>query len=271
MTSGLPGPALLFCPANRPDRYEKALASADTALIDLEDAVSPAEKVTARETVREALCDDPNRFIVRVNGSDTEWYADDVAMLREAGASRVLLPKVGSAADVTVLTDLAVVALCETVHGIVEARAIAAAENCIGLFFGAEDLVADLGGRASRDSSGRYYPAIEYAKAEMLLAAAAARKQVIHPVYLKIDDKAGLRAECEEACDLGFTAKGCIHPSQVAVVKAAFAPTAEQVEWSKGLIAAAEEHGSGVFQYQGQMVDDPLYAQARNILMRTGE
>ncbi|MQA05583.1 MAG: CoA ester lyase [Streptosporangiales bacterium] len=271
MTSGLAGPALLFCPADRPDRYDKALAVADTVFVDLEDAVSPGEKAAARETVREALRDDPDRFVVRVNGSDTQWSADDVAMLRAVGASRVLLPKVGSAADVRALSDLAVVALCETVAGIVNARAIAAAENCVGLFFGAEDLTADLGGQASRDSSGRYYPAMEYAKAEVLFAAAASGKLAIHPVYLKIDDQAGLRAECEEACAVGFAAKGCIHPSQVSVVKAAFAPTPEQVEWAKGLMAAVEEHGSGVFQYQGQMVDGPLYTQAKNILMRTGE
>lgn len=271
MPSPLAGPALLFCPANRPDRYEKALAVADTVLVDLEDAVGPAEKVTARETVRAALRDEPDRFVVRVNGSDTEWYGDDVAMLRDVGASRVLLPKVGSPADVAALADLAVVALCETVRGVVEASAIAATENCSALFFGAEDLTADLGGRSSRDRSGRYHPAIEHAKAEVFFAAAAAGKQAIHPVYLQIGDEDGLRAECEEACDLGYTAKGCIHPSQVAVVKGAFAPTPEQVEWAKGLIAAKEEHGSGVFQFQGQMVDGPVYAQAQNIIRRTGE
>lgn len=270
MTEHLAGPGLLFVPADRPDRYDKALAAADTVFVDLEDAVAPEHKDAARDTVRDALGrGDPDRFVVRVNARDTAWHEADVAMVRAAGATRVLLPKAGSAADLEALPGLRVIALCETVQGVVNAREIAAADNCAGLFWGAEDLTADLGGRASRTADGAYHEPMRYARAQVLFAAAAAGRPAIDAVFLDIQDTDALRAEAEAACDVGFAAKCCIHPSQVPVVRAAFAPTAEQVAWARGLMAAVEEHGTGVFTYQGRMVDGPLYALARTILSRT--
>lgn len=270
MSDRLAGPALLFCPANRPDRYDRATAAADTALVDLEDAVPPDQKRSARDAVRAALTHDPDRFVVRVNGRDTQWYADDVAMLRDVGASRVLLPKVGSPDDVTAVGDLDVVALCETVHGIQHAQAIAEVDNCIALFWGAEDLTAALGGRSSRRSDGAYHAPIQHARTNVLFAAAAAGKLAVDAVYLDLDDDATLRAECVAACDVGFAAKGCIHPRQVDVVRAAFAPSEHQLAWAERLMAAKVTHGSGVFVYEGRMVDGPLYAQATRILSQRG-
>lgn len=178
-----------------------------------------------------------------------------------------MLPKAGSRAVVEALADFGVIPLCETVAGIVNSGAIATAENCIALFFGAEDLTADLGGRASRDRSGRYYPPMEFAAAQVLFAAVAAGKLAIAPVHLALDDADRLRAES----DAGFGAKGCVHPRQVSAVRAAFAPTPDQLEWARSLLAAGEHHRSGVFQFRGQMVDGPAYGQARNILARAGE
>jgi citrate lyase subunit beta/citryl-CoA lyase len=269
MTESFDGPALLFCPGDRPERFAKALAAADTVLVDLEDAVAPDGKDAARATVRDALRDDPDLFVVRVNARGTRWHEADVAMLREAGASRVLLPKAESADDLAALPGLGVIALCETVLGIVNAREIARADNCAGLFWGAEDLTADLGGRSSRGPGGAYHVPIQHARSEVLLAAAAAGRPAIDAVVLDIGDDATLRAESEAACDVGFAAKGCVHPRQVPTVRAAFAPTDEQVAWARGLLAAVDEHGPGVFRYQGRMVDGPLYTLARTILSRT--
>ncbi|MQA94478.1 MAG: hypothetical protein GEV11_07410 [Streptosporangiales bacterium] len=157
----------------------------------------------------------------------------------------------------------------ETVHGIVNAREIAAADNCAGLFWGAEDLTADLGGRSSRAPGGDYHEPVRYARSTVLMAAAATGRPAIDAVFLDIDDETTLRTEAGAACDVGFAAKGRIHPKQVATVRAAYAPTGEQVTWARGLIAAVEENGSGVFRYQGRMVDGPLYTLARTILSRT--
>ena len=268
-TDRIGGPALLFCPADRPDRFAKALAAADTVLVDLEDAVAPDGKDAARAAVREALRDDPDRFVVRVNSRGTEWHDADLAMLREAGASTLLLPKAESAADLAAMPDLGVIALCETVHGIVNAREIARANNCVGLFWGAEDLTADLGGRSSRASGGAYHVPIEHARSEVLFAAAAAGRPAIDAVVLDIEDDETLRAESQAACDVGFAAKACIHPRQVPTVRAAFAPSDEQVAWARGVLAAVADHGPGVFRYQGLMVDGPLHTLARTILSRT--
>lgn len=270
VTPAIAGPALLFCPANRPDRFDKAVAAADTTLVDLEDAVPADGKAAARQAVRDALRTDPHRFITRVNAQGTPWHHEDVAMLRDIGASRLVLPKAASADDLDQVADFGVIALCETVTGIGNADAIAAAANCLALFFGAEDLTADLGGRASRDRTGRYHQPVEVAAARVLFAAAAHGKLAISPVYLSLDDDDGLQAESEAACDMGYGAKGCVHPRQVPVVRAAFSPTPEQIEWARGLLTAAREHDSGVFRYQGRMVDGPVFAQARRILALAG-
>jgi citrate lyase subunit beta/citryl-CoA lyase len=266
----LAGPALLFCPASRPDRIDKAVAAADTALVDLEDAVPAAGKLTARQAVRDALRANPDRFITRVNARATPWHDEDVAMLRDIGASRLVLSKTETAQDLEPLADFNVIALCETVAGVVNADAIATAGNCAALFFGAEDLTADLGGGASRDKAGHYHRPVEYAAARVLFAAAAHGKLAISPVYLSLDDNDGLRTESEAACDMGYSAKGCVHPRQVPVVRAAFAPTPEQIDWATRLLTEAGKHDAGVFRYEGQMVDGPVFAQARRILARAG-
>ncbi len=265
------GPSLLFCPANRPARFEKALSAADAVIIDLEDAIAPddEEKSSARENVREHLRGDPDKFFVRINGLDSPWYAADVDMLRDVGATKVVLPKVESAAHLLKTPDLTVIALCETVRGVVNSREIAEAENCAALFFGAEDLTADLGGRSSRSPSGAYHSPIEYARSEVLFAATAAGKAAIDAVFLDIRDPEALEAESRFACDMGFAAKGCIHPDQVQPIRRAYAPSDEQITWARGLLDAVAVNGPGVFQYQGQMVDKPLYQHAHTIMTRT--
>ena len=148
--AALPGPALLFCPADRPDRYAKALAAADGVILDLEDGVGPDGKDAARAAL--AATDlDPARVIVRVNATGTAEHAADMAALRGTGYRTVMLPKSESRAQLDGLGgDWKVIALCEMPAGIVGAAEIAAAPNVTAVMWGAEDLIAAIGGRTSR-------------------------------------------------------------------------------------------------------------------------
>ncbi|AZG45266.1 Citrate lyase subunit beta-like protein [Gordonia insulae] len=145
-----PGPAMLFCPADRPERYQKALDRADVVILDLEDAVSPENRVTAREAlIANPL--DPDRTIVRINPAGTGDYRRDLAALGDTNY-RVVMQAKAEDVDSIIDTALQTVALIETPLGATRAHEIAAAVNCIGLMWGAEDLVAGLG--ASRVGSG---------------------------------------------------------------------------------------------------------------------
>lgn len=258
------GPALLFCPADRPDRYAKAAAAADTVILDLEDAVAPADKARARDALL-ATPLDPARTIVRVNPATTGAHALDLDAARAAGYTRVMLAKTESAADVEATAAFEVVALCETARGIVRAVEIAAHPATIALMWGAEDLIASMNGRSSRFADGRYRDVARAARSTVLLAAHAYGRAAIDAVHLDIADVEGLRAECEDAAASGFTATACIHPSQVAVIRAAYASTDEEREWARALLAEAEGQ-PGVFRFRGRMIDEPVLRQAREML-----
>jgi citrate lyase subunit beta/citryl-CoA lyase len=262
------GPALLFCPADRPDRYAKALAAADAVVVDLEDAVGPGRKDTAREALRDAAGWLPrDRTVVRVNALGTATAEQDLAMLAATDLRRVMIPKAADANALAALAPFEVVALCETARGVLAAPDLAAVENCVALFWGGEDLIGDIGGRRSRRADGSYLPVVVHARAAVLLAAAAAGKPAWDGVYLAIDDLEGLAAEAAEAVDMGFAAKVAIHPSHAATIRRAFTSTAEDVEWAEALLATAGRAG-GVTTFRGRMVDGPLLAQARAMLAR---
>jgi citrate lyase subunit beta/citryl-CoA lyase len=267
---GFPGPALLFCPADRPDRYAKAAARADAVIIDLEDAVVAEAKLEARKALLNALPElDPARTIVRINALTSPWGRDDIEALAPTQLELVMVPKVAGAAEFAELERFQVIPLCETAAGIIAAPEIAAAANCVALLWGGEDLTADLGGRSSRRPDGSYFHVIEQARSSVLLAAGAYGCVAIDGVYLAIDDLDGLAREAIDAATIGFRAKACIHPCQVDTVRAAFAPRPEELEWARGLIEAAAATTAGVFIYQGRMVDAPLLRHAEAIVAST--
>ena len=269
MTADLPGPAPLFCPADRPDRYAKALAAADGAILDLEDGVGADRKDAARAALVAAGVD-PARVIVRVNAAGTPEHAADLAALRGTGYRLIMLPKAESRAQLDALGgEWRVVALCETARGIVNAAEIAAAPNVVALMWGAEDLIASMRGRSSRFPGGRYRDVARHARSATLLAAAAAGKAAVDAVYVNIPDLDGLAAEAEDAAASGFALKACVHPSQVAVVRGAFQPDEAQLAWARRVLDAAREAGArdkGAIRVDGQMVDAPLIRQAEAIL-----
>jgi citrate lyase subunit beta/citryl-CoA lyase len=265
------GPALLFCPGDRPDRFAKAAARADAVILDLEDAVAPGRKQIAREAVA-AHALDPARTIVRVNPPGGADFTADVDALSSLRPRWVMLPKAGSPAEVgrlvAALPSAKVLVLCETARGVLAAPALAAHPEVVALMWGGEDLVADLGGTSSRSVDGTYREVVRHARSAVLLAARAHGRSAIDAVHLDLEDHDGLRAEAADAAASGFTATACLHPDQVPVVRAAYAPEPEAVERARALLAAAEEAGSGVFAHEGRMVDGPLLRHARTLLAR---
>jgi citrate lyase subunit beta/citryl-CoA lyase len=268
----LPSPAWLFCPGDRPDRFGKAAAAADAVIVDLEDGVGAERKAAARGNLGRACEEvDPERLVVRVNAVGTPWFDDDMGAVALAGVRTVMLPKVSGPADVEAVGELPVVALCETAAGIRAAGDIAAVSSCVALFWGSEDLVADLGGTSPRDAAGRYWPAIEQVRAGVLIAARAAGRAALDGIHPDFSDEAGLAAEATAAAALGFHATVCIHPSQVPVVRRAYLPTPAQVEWARAVVAAAEDAaGTGARAVGGAMVDLPMVRRARVVLSRAG-
>jgi citrate lyase subunit beta / citryl-CoA lyase len=260
------GPAWLFCPADRPERFAKAAAAADVVILDLEDGVAEADKPAARKALQETPLD-PERTVVRINSADTTEYPRDLEALANTAYTTVMLSKTESAAQVTALAPRAVIALLETPRGAVFATEIAAAEGTVALMWGAEDLVATLGGSSSRRADGSYRDVAHHVRSTALLTANAFGRVALDAVHLDIPDLEGLRAEAEDAVALGFAGTVCIHPSQVPVVRNAFRPTEEKLDWARRVLAAAKNE-RGVFAFEGQMVDSPVLKHAAALVRR---
>ncbi|QIS06327.1 CoA ester lyase [Nocardia brasiliensis] len=266
MTWQLPGPAWLFCPADRPDRYEKAAAAADVVILDLEDGVAAGDKTAARKAVT-ATALDPERTIVRVNAAGTDDIAADLAALADTGYRRVMLPKCEGAEQVTALADYEVIVLIESPLGALTVERALAAPNAIGAMWGAEDLVAALGGNSSRHADGGYRDVARHVRSHTLLAAKAYGKFALDSVYLDIRDLDGLRAEALDAVAVGFDAKVAIHPSQLAAIRAAYTPPEAELAWARRVLDEVPKH-RGVFAFEGRMVDAPVLRHAEQIVRR---
>lgn len=271
MTAFVSGPALLFCPADRPERYAKAAERADAVIIDLEDAVAPE----AREAARAALTDsahidmlDPAQVVVRVNPIGTADHEHDLEAVARTPFRTLMVAKAEKA---EALADLPagynVIALCETARGIMNVERIAALDRVVAVMWGAEDLVASLHGSSSRHPDGSYRDVARYARARTLMACGAYDTFAIDAVHLDINDVEGLRREAEDAAASGFNATACIHPSQVDTVRSAYRPADSEIDAARAVLAAAEGQ-RGVFRFEGRMIDEPVLRHARALLRR---
>lgn len=262
------GPALLFCPADRPERFRGALEKADAVILDLEDAVLAEAKSAARDNLVDADLD-PDRVIVRVNAPGSDAFVSDLAMLSQTDFRTVMVAKTESAESLTAFDErFSLIALCETAKGIHAADRIAAHPQVVAMMWGAEDLVASLGGTSSRTPEGGYRDIARYARSRVLLEAGAQGKGAIDAVHIEIGDVAGQEAEAVDAAASGFIATACIHPSQVAVIRAAYAPDDATLEWARRVLAASASE-RGVFRFDGRMIDEPVLRHARSLLGRT--
>jgi citrate lyase subunit beta/citryl-CoA lyase len=258
------GPAWLFCPADRPERFQKAAAAADVVILDLEDGVA----ATDRDMARKALVDnplDPATTVVRVNAAGTEDHVADLDVLAQTAYTTVMLPKTESAPQVRALLPREVIVLVETPLGAVNVAECAREENAIAVMWGSEDLFAALGGTANRNADGTLRDVARHVRSASLLAAKAYSRLALDSVFLDIKDLDGLRAEVDDAVAVGFDAKVAIHPSQVPVIRAGYTPEPAQVEWAQRVVAAARDN-RGVFQLDGMMVDMPVLRRAQHIV-----
>jgi citrate lyase subunit beta/citryl-CoA lyase len=263
------GPAWLFCPADRPERFAKAADAADVVILDLEDGVAQPDKASARKALRDTPLD-PERTVVRINAAGTDEHVLDLEALAGTAYTTVMLSKTESAAQVSALAPRDVVALIETPRGAVFATEIAAADGTVAMMWGAEDLVAALGGSSSRRADGTYRDFARHVRSATLLAASAFDRVALDAVHLNIRDIEGLRAEADDAVAVGFDGTVCIHPTQVPVVREAYRPSDEKLDWARRVLAAAKNE-RGVFAFEGQMVDSPVLKHAATMLRRAGE
>lgn len=260
---GNSGPSWLFCPADRPERFAKAAAAADVVILDLEDGVAAKDRVAAREALVNTP-QDPSRTVVRVNPVGSPDHPLDLEALRSTEYTTVMLAKTESADQVACLAPLDVIVLVETPLGALAVADTARVDNAFAVMWGAEDLFAFTGGTANRWPDGSYREVAKHVRSQSLLAAKAFGKLALDSVYLDIKDLDGLRAEADDAVAVGFDAKVAIHPMQVATIRAAYAPTAEQAIWARRVLDAARSE-RGVFQFEGQMVDMPVLRRAERI------
>jgi citrate lyase subunit beta / citryl-CoA lyase len=259
--------SLLFVPGNRPERFDKARDSgADAVILDLEDAVPPEEKSRARDAVADRL--DPQRpVILRINGSDTSWFADDAALAAHPGVAAVMLPKTERAEDARALAALGcarVLALIETASGFDNAKEIAREPGVQRLVFGSIDFQLDLG------IAGEGEELLLFRSGLVLASRLAGLARPVDGVSTALDDPAALDADATRARRLGFGGKLCIHPRQVPAVNAAFSPTPEAIQWARRVLDAAAAAGGAAVAVDGKMVDRPVILRAQAILAEAG-
>ncbi|ARC87918.1 CoA ester lyase [Rhodovulum sp. MB263] len=266
--------SVLYIPGSKDRALDKARGlPVDAIIFDLEDAVAVEEKPAARTLLADTLKAGGygSRFrIVRVNGFDTPWGRDDVAAIAGAGADAVLLPKVETTAQLddlaAAIPDVPLWAMMETPKGILNAAALAAHPRLEGFVMGTNDLAKELGCRFRPDRL-----ALMTSLTHCLLAARAHGIVAVDGVYNAFKDEAGLTAECAQGRDLGFDGKTLIHPAQIAVANAAFAPTEAEIELARRQITAfqeAERAGQGVAVVDGRIVENLHIVTARETLAK---
>lgn len=258
---------LLFVPADRPDRFVKALDSGATgAILDLEDAVSLERKDDAREAVRAFLDvhDDRSRLAVRVNPAETPDGRADLAML--AGARRpaaVVVPKAGELRDLgriaDAVGDLPQIVLIESARGLAHCDTIALGPHVIALAFGPYDLAAELGGDSDNDVMLPH-------RVRMLVAARAAGRWAIDGPSREYGDPAIPARDAAHARRLGYDGKLLIHPAQLAPVRGAFMPSEAEIVYARRIVEAAQRSSPAVLD--GTMIDVPIVTAAERILRR---
>ena len=274
-----PRRSVLYMPGANERALEKAKGiPADALIFDLEDAVSPDAKPEARDRVCAAASGGGyglREVVIRVNGLDTEWGADDLAAAATSGAAAVLVPKIDGPADIAEIerrldaagapAGVRIWAMLETPAGIFAAREIAAASDRLAvLVMGTNDIAKEL---HAEHVPGRQ-PML-FALQQCLLAARLAGKVILDGVYNDIKDEAGFEAECVQGRQLGFDGKTLIHPTQVEPCNRVFAPSPTEVEQAREIIEAfqaAQAAGKGVVSVNGRMIENLHVENARRAL-----
>ena len=256
----------LFVPATRPDRFDKAVASgADLVIIDLEDAVATQGKAEARANVEKWLAAG-GRAAGRVNGADTAWFREDLAVA--AAAAALVVPKAESAEDIGLVAvfhdrQLPVIPIIESPRGLLAAREICERAGVVRAAFGNVDFAAEIGVDPAS------HTALAAARSHLVYASAAAGcAPPIDGVTTSVKDQAALLTDARHARALGFTAKLLIHPSHVGLVADVMSPSTDEIRWARDVLASRT---SGASVYNGHMVDAPVLRRARRMLAQRHE
>ncbi len=281
--------SLSFLPGNTPNMLINGdVLGADAVILDLEDAVSPVEKDSARILVRNILRDLRNenqQYVVRINSTDTEFWKDDLRTILPVKPNYILPPKIDSAEMIKEMDEYIIelenefnlekgsvklIPLIETALGVENAFQIASSSKRIaGIALGAEDLTADL--RCKRTKGGEE---IFYARTRLVCAARAARVDVFDTPFTDVDDMEGLIVDIQKSKDLGFTGKLVISPRHIDDVNELFSPTLEEIEYAKEVlevIRVAKEQGKGVVSFKGKMIDAPIVERAKQVCLAAEE
>jgi len=264
----------LYIPGSKPRALDKARTlPCDAILFDLEDAVSPDEKIAARETLAQALATGgygARLKVIRINALDTAWGVDDAHAAADMKPDAILLPKVGNPADLEALAelvgDIPLWAMMETPGAMLNAPAIAAHRQLQAMVMGTNDLAKDLQTRFRADRLP-----LATSLGLCLLAAKAHGCAIIDGVYNAFKDEDGLRAECDQGRDMGFDGKTLIHPAQLDIANTAFSPSDAEANLARRQIAAfeaAEAEGQGVAVVDGRIVENLHVATARETLAK---
>jgi citrate lyase subunit beta / citryl-CoA lyase len=281
--------SMLFIPGNTPNLLINGnCLGADAVIFDLEDAVSPAEKDSARILVRNTMkylnfrgCE----IIVRINSIDTEYWKRDLDEVMTQKPNLIMLPKTGCAQDVITAGEyigevekrlgyekntVRLMPLIETALGVENAFEIATASDRVAaLFLGAEDLTADL--RCKRTKGGEE---IKYARSRMVNAARAANVDVYDTPFTDVNDDEGIRKDAEYAKALGFNGKASISPRHVEVINEVFSPSQKDIDYAYEVMDAirqAKEQGRGAIALHGKMIDAPIVARAQQTIAMAEE
>jgi len=258
--------ALLFLPASNPRAIMHARESdADLVILDLEDAVKPEDKASAREAAIAAIKEEwPMPVAIRVNGAHTEWHGPDVVAVMHDRPDAVVVPRVETKEELGFVrnqTGLPVLAMIETAKGVLAAGSIT--REAAALIAGTNDLSADL-----RLPRGAGRAPLQLALQTIILAARAEGIAAFDGVYNQLDDLQGFAAEAEQGQMLGFDGKSLIHPSQIAPCHAAFAPSEAELSRAHRLVAAAT---GGAERFEGEMIEHMHVEAAQRLLRRAGK
>lgn len=265
-------PALLFTPGNKPNLFEKALASGANGLIlELEDAVPADEKDNARAHIIQFLkTKHPELLtIVRINHITTDAGLPDLLAFKQEDIyfDAILYPKTESAEELNIIykvlnleaRNIKLLALIETAKGLLNLNSIVTNTPVSGLLFGAADFAVDIGCQMSWD-------VLLSARNQIVQAAALAHIPAIDSPFFDFTNEEQLISEVIRVKELGFKGKLAIHPKQIAPIKQHFTPSPAEIERAKEIVVLFEQSGGKACQYHGQMIDIPIYKHAQEVL-----
>jgi len=273
--------SLLFAPAIREDLIPKTTRSgADGIVIDCEDATPTGQKAAGRYNAVElapTIMGQGSAIFVRVNPPGTPWFNDDISFGLHTELGGVVVPMVETTQGLDQCSNalaeagfghLGILAGLETARGVADARELLGHRQVVGAYFGAEDYIADLGGVRTATNNE-----VLFARSSVALSGRLARKPVIDQIVSNFRDSDRMTRESVQARAMGFAGKLCIHPGQVELANAGFTPSEEEIERAERLLAAFDigvASGVAAIDFEGQMVDEPLAEQARQILAAAG-